>query len=186
METIKNTLKKWLGLGIYSVDDKLIRIQDKIKQIREDIKKLGWNLKETSLQLTRIDENLSEIQKSSLRKTGKGKIMIEDLETTVNRLETLVQKWKDTKESFYQDRIKLQFESVSSKIEYYKQEIQNIPFDAAGLTVMGIILAFFPVVQILSLLIGIYLLFKSDWRAKISGAVMIVLILIIIVVHLVI
>ncbi|MHC1590556.1 MAG: hypothetical protein ACXQS8_00550, partial [Candidatus Helarchaeales archaeon] len=128
---------------------------------------------------------LSEIKKISLRKTGEGRINVEDIENKTRLLEELTNRWKDTGEEYYLKRIRMQVETISSRITRYKEQIGSIPFEAAGLTIIGIILAFFPVIQILSLPIGIYLLFKSDWRAKISGIIMIVLILVIIIVHLV-
>ncbi|NHI93478.1 MAG: hypothetical protein EAX96_13405 [Candidatus Lokiarchaeota archaeon] len=166
---IKNKLIKTLQIKQRDIDQVIENISLKLSNIKKQIPELESNITNFSKKFDIIEISLTEIKNNWLRKTANARFLIEDIEEKVNRLSQIVDSWNKLKENFYFNQAKLEFETISSILPIYKMDIDEVPFEDAGLTVMGVILAFFPIIHVLCLPIGIALFFRPDYRAKIGG-----------------
>ncbi len=167
--TIKETILRRLQLKQRNIDEVLNTISSKLNKIKIEISNLNIEIKNFPKKCISIEKNLNKIKRNWLRKVGNSRFLIEDIESKMNRLENLIEKNRETAEKIYLEQIKYEFESISSITLAYNLEIDEMPFDDAGLSIMGIVLAFFPIIHILCLPIGIFLFFRADFRSKIAG-----------------
>ena len=167
--SFKDKIKKGLKISTVNIDQVLVRISSKLQKLKKEIQDSEINIKDFSKKYNEIESNIKEIQDHWLRKIANSRYLIEDIELKVNRLEKIVENWKSSKENLYLNQAKLEFETLSSIIPIYKLDIDEMPYEDAGLTVMGIILAFFPIIHVLCIPIGVSLFFRDDYRSKIGG-----------------
>ena len=166
---LKETILNRLQLKQRDIDEVLDNISSKFEQIKKEILELNIEIRKFTKKCNSIEKNLAEIRKNWLRKVANSRFLIEDIEAKVNRMEVLIKTHKETSENLYLDQIKFEFETINSSIPVYNLNIDDMSFDDAGLSIMGIILAFFPIIHILCLPIGIFLFFRADFRSKIAG-----------------
>jgi len=166
---VKELILKRLQLKQRDIDEVLDNILSKFVQSKKDITYLNIEIRNFTKKCNSIERNLGEIKKNWLRKVGNSRFLIEDIETKVNRLENLIKIHKKSSEKIYLNQVKYEFEAINSAIPVYNLNIDEMSFDDAGLSIMGIILAFFPIIHVLCLPIGIFLFFRADFRSKIAG-----------------
>ena len=166
---IKEPILKRLQLKQRNIDEVLNTISSKFDKIKKEIPDLNIEIKNFVKKCNSIEKNLAEIRNNWLRKVANSRFLIEDIETKINRMETLIKTHKETREKLYLDQVKFEFEAINSSIPVYNLDIDEMSFDDAGLSIMGIILAFFPIIHVLCLPIGVFLFFRADFRSKIAG-----------------
>ena len=167
--TVKEIILKRLQLKQRNIDEVLNNISSNLDQIKKEISELNIEIKNFGKKCKSIEKSLEDIKKNWLRKVGNSRFLIEDIESKVHRVKNLIKLQKETSEEIYLDQIKYEFEAINSSILVYNLEIDEMPFDDAGLSIMGIILAFFPIIHMLCIPIGIFLFFRADFRSKIAG-----------------
>lgn len=67
------------------------------------------------------------------------------------------------------------FTAFKSRVDHSFWKIENAPFYYSFLAILGVIFSFVPFINLASIIIGIVLLAQKDWRALLSGVIIIIL-----------
>ncbi|MHA1231633.1 MAG: hypothetical protein ACTSPQ_13385 [Candidatus Helarchaeota archaeon] len=158
----KNRIKNLLGLNKPSVDKIIQKILENLHEINSYVSKLEVSIEDFEEKIKFIEKNIKIIKEDFTRKTSTGVNLCNDILLKSERILNSLKEYEQSKEDYYQQYAKKLFDTLYSIVPVYSIEIDKLPYEDAGITIMGLILTFFPIVQIISIPMGGYLLIRSD------------------------
>jgi len=120
-------------------------------------------LKEIDNQSVQVLENLKKLDSSRKKRTELGKNIIN------NQIKTVQDVKNSTLNSNDVPKIIHELNLFQDKLAHNCKRVDNINFHHVGITMVGFFLAIFPFYNVLSIGLGGYLIYSSDYRGKISG-----------------
>ena len=131
------------------------------------------NLKDLLVYLEELEikakDNLQKLNSNRKKNTELGRNIIS------NQLK-MIQKLKNN--SVHSDDVPVLIHDLNTfhdKLAYNLKKMSNINYHHSGITFTGIFLSFVPYYNLLSIALGGYLIYSSDYRGKVSGVIIIIL-----------
>lgn len=90
-------------------------------------------------------------------------------------VENSVEIYKESPETGIVMSLSSDFAAFKSRIDQAFWKIENAPFHYSFLAIIGIVLSFIPFINIGSIIISIALLTQKDWRALLTGVIILIL-----------
>lgn len=110
---------------------------------------------------------LLQIPKEKKLQTDSGKIYYSELIMRLTKLK------RDSRATTDFNKIWVEIFDVLDYVELVLNKIKKIPYNHAGITIMGFGIILIPFYNLISIALGGYLLYCSDYRGKIAGTLMI-------------
>ncbi|MHA1250592.1 MAG: hypothetical protein ACTSRP_11430 [Candidatus Helarchaeota archaeon] len=122
-------------------------------------------LNELNSKRDRFKVQLKKLDKKRKKNTDIGRRILLNMVDDSNKLKVLVKNSNDISEivhniDIFQDKLSLNIEKV-----------KHIRYKHAGITFTGLFLTILPYYNLLSIALGGYLLYSSDYRSKVSGSI---------------
>ncbi len=176
MESIKNILK---DKESYNYKPQLI-LENILQNLEKAIAlienpELKTKNKAELEKLLKIKENVSEtllgLLKERKLQTDSGKIYLGEL------MEKLTKLRRDSREILDFNKTWVEIYDLFDHFDLLSNKIKKIPYNHAGITIVGFGIIIFPFYNLISLALGGYLLYSSDYRGKIAGGLMILVLI---------
>jgi len=173
---------KWLNLKSADLDERLELIQNEHDEVINLLKEKSQNgnalsNKEYVSEILKDLEHLNAQAKDNLNKMNSNRKKNTELgHNIINNQLKMIQSLKNN--TLHSEDISTLIHDLNSfhdKLAYNLKKLGNINYHHWGITFAGLFLAWVPYYNVLSIALGGYLIYSSDYRGKISGIIIIII-----------